>query len=415
MKDQIKISVITPVYNGEADIEQCIHSALAQELKELEIICVDDGSTDGSAKIIKRLASTDSRIVLIQQKNQGPGAARNLALKKARGKYVTFLDADDYYLDKDALKKMYEACEREKTGVSVSLWWRVNGSLVKRGPFSWNEIGKTTISYLDYQMDYDYMCYLFLRELLVEHEIWFPLYYRFQDPPFLVKALYAAKNISVVDTCLYSYHLPQMKKRFNKKKTVDLLRGLLDNLEFAKRNDLNILLKNTARRLEYEYAEILCKNRSYDDSEWLELLMKANEIIQQELKHENYVIRPLRLLLFPQQEYETYLLEEMEKQPKAALYGAGRLGSAFVDFIERNGLKNKIGNFLVSQLEEKDLQVKGIPVISLKEFCPEKESRIFVTVGEEYQKEMEDHLNQMGYKDYVVVREEIVHRLADGV
>ena len=358
MKDQIKISVITPVYNGEADIEQCIHSALAQELKELEIKCVDDGSTDGSAKIIKRLASTDSRNVLIQQKNQGPGAARNLAL-----------------------------------------WWRVNGSLVKRGPFSWNEIGKTTISYLDYQMDYDYMCYLFLRELLVEHEIWFPLYYRFQDPPFLVKALYAAKNISVVDTCLYSYHLPQMKKRFNKKKTVDLLRGLLDNLEFAKRNDLNILLKNTARRLEYEYAEILCKNRSYDDSEWLELLMKANEIIQQELKHENYVIRPLRLLLFPQQEYETYLLEEMEKQPKAALYGAGRLGSAFVDFIERNGLKNKIGNFLVSQLEEKDLQVKGIPVISLKEFCPEKESRIFVTVGEEYQKEMEICFNEEDFNE----------------
>ena len=86
-----------------------------------------------------------------------------------------------------------------------------------------------------------------------------------------------------------------------------------------------------------------------------------------------------------------------------------------MDFIERNGLKNRIGNFLVSQLEEKDLQVKGIPVISLKEFCLEEESRIFVTVGAEYQKEMEEHLNQMGYKDYVVVKEEFLHRLADGV
>ena len=67
MKDQIKISVITPVYNGEADIEQCIHSALAQELKELEIICVDDGSTDGSAKIIKRLAFSYSRKIRDQE------------------------------------------------------------------------------------------------------------------------------------------------------------------------------------------------------------------------------------------------------------------------------------------------------------------------------------------------------------
>ena len=88
----VKVSVIIPIYNGERYLEQCIRSVLCQTLKELEILCVDDGSTDHSSKIIKRLQDEDRRIRLFQQENQGAGMARNLAMKSAQGKYLAFLD-----------------------------------------------------------------------------------------------------------------------------------------------------------------------------------------------------------------------------------------------------------------------------------------------------------------------------------
>lgn len=105
----VKVSVIIPIYNNEKYIKQCVESVLEQTLKDLEVICIDDGSMDDSAKIVKNIMSMEERIVLLQQANQGPGIARNLGIKKAKGKYVVFLDADDYYLDKDALEKMYNS------------------------------------------------------------------------------------------------------------------------------------------------------------------------------------------------------------------------------------------------------------------------------------------------------------------
>ena len=115
----IKISVIIPIYNGEEYLEQCIQSVFNQTLKEIELICVDDGSVDNSVQIIQKYAEKDKRISLFQQKNQGPGPARNFALKHAKGKFVAFLDADDYYLDADALEKMVRTCEEMYLFVQV--------------------------------------------------------------------------------------------------------------------------------------------------------------------------------------------------------------------------------------------------------------------------------------------------------
>lgn len=90
------VSVIIPVYNCEKYIKKCLNSVMQQSYLNIEIIVIDDGSTDASLEIIKRLLDTDERIVLIQQSNQGVSVARNIGVDKACGKYVTFLDGDDY-------------------------------------------------------------------------------------------------------------------------------------------------------------------------------------------------------------------------------------------------------------------------------------------------------------------------------
>ena len=96
------VSVIIPVYNAQKHLEQMLESVMRQSLKEIEIICIDDGSTDRSADIIRSLKKKDSRISLFTQEHLNAGAARNRGLLKARGEYVLFWDADDRFREKAA-------------------------------------------------------------------------------------------------------------------------------------------------------------------------------------------------------------------------------------------------------------------------------------------------------------------------
>lgn len=114
--DEICVSVIVPVYNTEKYLEQCLNSILGQTLGEIEVICVDDGSTDGSVAMIKRLAAEDERLQLLTQKNAGGGAARNLGMSRAKGKYLMFLDSDDFF-HPQLLEKMVQRCE--ETGAQI--------------------------------------------------------------------------------------------------------------------------------------------------------------------------------------------------------------------------------------------------------------------------------------------------------
>ena len=107
-----EVSVIIPVYNSEKYVEKCICSVMAQTLPELEIIIINDGSIDESGKILRKLAQKDSRIILLEQENKGVAAARNLGVEKATGKYLTFVDGDDY-LQEDYIEKMYSLAEKE--------------------------------------------------------------------------------------------------------------------------------------------------------------------------------------------------------------------------------------------------------------------------------------------------------------
>jgi Glycosyltransferases involved in cell wall biogenesis len=101
-----KISVIVPVYNVEKYIAKCLESLISQTLHNIEIICVNDGSTDNSLSILNSFAKQDRRIKIINQKNHGAAAARNVGIKIAKSKYIMFCDSDDYYDDKMCAKML---------------------------------------------------------------------------------------------------------------------------------------------------------------------------------------------------------------------------------------------------------------------------------------------------------------------
>ena len=91
-----KVSIVVPVYNTEKYLEKCLKSLISQTLKDIEIICVNDGSTDKSSEILQKFADSDTRIKIITQSNQKQGVARNRGMEVALGEYIGFVDSDDW-------------------------------------------------------------------------------------------------------------------------------------------------------------------------------------------------------------------------------------------------------------------------------------------------------------------------------
>lgn len=114
-----EVSIIVPVYNAEKYISKCIESIIKQTMKNIEIICIDDGSTDSSGKILDSFADKDSRVRVIHKKNEGLVAARKTGISHANGKYVSFADADDY-MDEDMYDQLYSIAEKHRVDLVSS-------------------------------------------------------------------------------------------------------------------------------------------------------------------------------------------------------------------------------------------------------------------------------------------------------
>jgi glycosyltransferase involved in cell wall biosynthesis len=123
-----KVSVIIAVYNTEEYLKQCLDSVCNQTLKGIEIICVNDGSSDGSLSILEEYASKDKRIIVISQENQGAGAARNVGLEIAKGKYVAFVDSDDW-VELNMLENLYARAEEANADIVLHSYRTFYGDL----------------------------------------------------------------------------------------------------------------------------------------------------------------------------------------------------------------------------------------------------------------------------------------------
>ena len=117
--NNVKVSVIIPVYNAYDYLRPAIDSILDQTLTELEVICIDDGSTDNSLEILKEYQERDPRVRIVTETNAGPGIARNNGIKRARGEYLAFLDADDFY-EPTFLEELYTVAVRDSLDIAIA-------------------------------------------------------------------------------------------------------------------------------------------------------------------------------------------------------------------------------------------------------------------------------------------------------
>ncbi|MBR3358752.1 MAG: glycosyltransferase, partial [Solobacterium sp.] len=196
------ISVIVPVYNGEKYIDNCLNSILKQTLEDIEVICVNDGSTDSSSEILHRFAKADDRIKVIDKKNQGAGAARNDGIRSSEAKYIAFMDADDLYPGNSVLKTLYETAENNNADICGG-YICSNGNLDGDAFRKFSREGFFPVK--EEQIDYGFSRFIYKRACLLENNVFFPERSVFEDPVFLVKALHAAGKYYAVNECTYIY------------------------------------------------------------------------------------------------------------------------------------------------------------------------------------------------------------------
>ncbi|RHW39557.1 glycosyltransferase [Lysinibacillus yapensis] len=211
-----KISFIIPVYNTEKYIRQCIDSILVQNLSNFEIIIIDDGSTDNSLTICNQYSSKHSNIHVFSQKNSGPSAARNKGIEEAKGKYIFFIDSDDYYVN-GALNKFEEIVEREPDvdlvfGKIMTFHEGTSKKMPKLKYKNTGKIGELTgeeaLSYLikTNQIMISNYSALIKKELLCSNHIRFneKIYFA-EDVDFMLRVYCSSKNINFIDEFFLMY------------------------------------------------------------------------------------------------------------------------------------------------------------------------------------------------------------------
>lgn len=245
MVGKFKISVIMPVFNTSKFLQDSLYSVLSQTLHDIEIICIDDGSTDDSLDILKRNAANDSRIVVLQQENSGSGVARNKGLSVAQGEYIAFLDSDDCYPSEHTLEHMYEAAVKNNALICGGSLNRLNGDVRETDPSKFDSEYTFTkngfINFKDYQFDYGYWRFLYKNSFLRENEILFPNYLRQQDPPFFIKAMTLAGKFYALKEATYLYRVSHKQIKWTERKVIDMFKSIYESLDICEKNHLDKL------------------------------------------------------------------------------------------------------------------------------------------------------------------------------
>ena len=224
------ISVIVPVYNVQDYLKKCLDSISAQTMRDIEIIIINDGTKDSSREIAVAHARTDPRIILIDQENQGLGYARNTGLNVARGRYVAFVDSDDW-LDIGYLEAFYLEAERNEADLVIGSFFAVASNEREVTPYYLD----TTLRYRDVPFHWTEARQIFLtptpvwdkfyrRSLIEENGIRF-VKLSSEDIPFKWQIFTAAKRISTLPEPMYNYRVRSTSITGGKGNAIDVFRS----------------------------------------------------------------------------------------------------------------------------------------------------------------------------------------------
>lgn len=233
------ISVVVPVYNVEPYLEKCLNSILNQTMEDIEIICINDGSTDDSLSILQDYAEQDPRIKVIDQENKGLGATRNVGLSYATGEYVGFVDSDDF-IEPTMYEKLYAKAREFDSDIvltNVNLYYTDSGSTEEfRDHNFYQAMSKAGFfTALEHPHIFQFIGVwdrIYRRSFLEKYHLQNPVNRIYEDVLFTVQTCTYARKISVVNECLYYYRKNTGKSIVDKERVTDSFKfDFLKNLK----------------------------------------------------------------------------------------------------------------------------------------------------------------------------------------
>ncbi len=208
MNNNIKVSIVLPVYNVEPFIGQCLDSLINQTLKEIEIILINDCSTDSSGKICDEYAAKDNRIVVVHnKKNIRQGLSRNKGIEIAQGEYIGFIDPDDW-VDLDFYEKLYSTAKKNKSDIVKTEPIKIFSDGSKEIQPDLNKQirkGRKKRMSTFLLFTYEHWSAIFKREIITKNSVNYPSIRNGEDIVFLLRTTYYSSSISVISGTYYYY------------------------------------------------------------------------------------------------------------------------------------------------------------------------------------------------------------------
>lgn len=454
-KMEIKVSVVMPVYNAADYLQESLGSILTQSLREIEVICVNDGSTDNSLEILERYQKDDDRIKIINQKNQYAGVARNNGLKVARGEYVIFWDADDFF-HQNALRGMYEKAKETAADIVIcnsNVYDDVNkqilpghGSLIyqylpQKDVFSYKDIPEY-IFQISFGWPWDK---LFRTEFVRKQKLQFHTIRTSEDVQFVFPALVMADKITVIDKEYVTYRkynqsslentfhlswksilvmIDSLWKELENRNLSSALQRSFDNFAVEHivlvvcflgnmnaykemyneiQKDILVRYKFIQHNQSYYYEkfwyEQLCRLQNYTAEEYLMYEMRR---IQNEYDRHIKYVKALELhnrwleKVYIEHQHKVWMFpyEQIPKNADVVIYGAGAVGKDFYKQIQQTQWCNVVAWVDKNAAEYKSQGLKVERVETLKDI--EFDYIIISVVKSEIAKEIKKQLLQKG-------------------
>lgn len=231
MTNKPLFSIIIPVYNVEKYLHQCLESIFCQDFAEYEVICVNDGSTDGSFHILQEYELKYKNLIIVDVENGGTPAARNIGLKLAKGEYIWFIDSDDWIepkslriLSKSTVSKPDIICFNGKLKYEDSGIEAFDDGIVEQGVSGWEYYNK----YALVGRKFHFVCVvlrIYRRDFIIQNKLYFEKGISHEDNLWIPIVLYHAQSVSTISELLYNYRIRQGSKMqtVNIKKLTDII------------------------------------------------------------------------------------------------------------------------------------------------------------------------------------------------
>lgn len=429
----IKVSVIMPVYNVEKYLEECLQSVIDQTLREIEIICVNDGSTDSSPAILEQYAQSDSRIHIITKENTGYGHSLNIGLDQAKGQYVSIVETDDV-VDSSMLEEMYSlAVEKDLDVIKTDrrIFVDTDGERVYTEQTvlqgcNKELYGRVCNCYEDMRVFRGYVLItpgLYKGEFLDRYHIRFHESpgASFQDNGFWFQTTMYAKRLYFLNRAYYNLRRDNSNSSvynrekvfcmcdeydFIREKIVEAHLDIERELLFEQFRHRYNNYMSTMRRIAPQYLQAFYDRMRQDFTKALRCGDIDPVLFNQvQWRYIHTVLTQPEMCREDSLRVSLGIRSRLEETEQILIYGAGIWGKRVLELLRQNGWDDKVKGFLVSEEPESDMAVEGIAVYPLASFDLKSDMMVLVAVGDKHIPEMIENLRNIGHYNYFAKNE----------